>query len=246
MLLNLLLLFFSVFITGYVVKSRAYKKELDLKPFLIFGGSFLFTITIIHLLPTVFSFASTHSYLPFLVLLGFFIQLLLEQFSQGAEHGHIHVSKDHGHLVSTPIVLVMSLSIHAFLEGTLLGQPSILEDSDHGHALLLGIILHKIPATIALITVLLAWIPGKKSVMVYLLVFAIASPLGLFLSHYLSISEVMTEAQLLGLFAVVSGNFLHISTTIFFESNPEHLLNYRKILISLLGAGVAVIAEVFL
>jgi hypothetical protein len=41
----------------------------------------------------------------------------------------------------------------------------------------------------------------------------------------------------------VSGNFLHISTTIVFESSPEHHFNARKLTVAILGALVAVGVE---
>jgi hypothetical protein len=48
------------------------------------------------------------------------------------------------------------------------------------------------------------------------------------------------------LYALVSGNFLHISTTIVFESSPEHHFNARKLTVAILGALVAVAVEYFL
>jgi len=48
------------------------------------------------------------------------------------------------------------------------------------------------------------------------------------------------------LFAFVAGNFLHISTTIFIESSPEHKWSGQKIVVGLLGAGLAVFAELMM
>jgi hypothetical protein len=45
------------------------------------------------------------------------------------------------------------------------------------------------------------------------------------------------------LYALVCGNFLHISTTIVFESSPEHHFNARKLTVAVLGALVAVGVE---
>ena len=39
--------------------------------------------------------------------------------------------------------------------------------------------------------------------------------------------------------ALVIGIFLHISTTILFESSEEHRFNYYKLITILLGAGLA-------
>jgi zinc transporter ZupT len=246
MIIAIFFLFFSVTITGFLILSGAYKNKIQVKSLLIFGGAYLFSITIIHLLPEVFEKVSEYEALPYFVLLGFFFQLLLEQFSQGAEHGHIHISGKASVGISRPILLLLSLSIHAFLEGTLLAQPEVINGNHNSNALLIGIILHKIPAAIALVTVLITWLNSKVSISIYLIIFALASPLGLLTSHYLNVYNLITEDQLMILFAVVSGSFLHISTTIFFETNPEHLLNYRKIVISLVGVAFAVLAEFFL
>jgi hypothetical protein len=45
------------------------------------------------------------------------------------------------------------------------------------------------------------------------------------------------------LYALVCGNFLHISTTIVFESSPEHRFNARKLAVAFTGALVAVAVE---
>jgi zinc and cadmium transporter len=41
----------------------------------------------------------------------------------------------------------------------------------------------------------------------------------------------------------VSGNFLHISTTIVFESSLDHKFNARKMGVAVVAAALAVVAE---
>ncbi len=245
MIVDFITLFLSVFITGLVLLSKKITAKVDLKGLLIFGGAYLFSLTIIHLLPEVY-LQSTHDFnLGFFVLLGFFLQLGLEHFSQGVEHGHIHHQNHHkSSIFSRPVFLLISLAIHAFLEGTLLAHPTITTAHDHeGKALLVGIILHKIPAAVALVSILIASQISRRKLLAYIIIFALASPVGLLLSDFLvSINALSTKAFLI-LFALVSGNFLHISTTIFFENNPEHKLNAKKLLISMLGAFFAILAE---
>ncbi|HMI67709.1 MAG TPA: hypothetical protein VK517_16825, partial [Cyclobacteriaceae bacterium] len=77
----------------------------------------------------------------------------------------------------------------------------------------------------------------------YLVIFSSASPLGLYLSDYLLAHEWMTSRAFTFLFALVSGNFLHISTTIVFESSLDHKFNGRKMGIAMAAASVAVVAE---
>jgi hypothetical protein len=73
-----------------------------------------------------------------------------------------------------------------------------------------------------------------------------AAPLGLFISTFLAESEVLSASGMTFLYALVSGNFLHISTTIVFESSPEHHFNARKLTVAVLGALLAVGVEYML
>jgi len=75
------------------------------------------------------------------------------------------------------------------------------------------------------------------------LVFSLAAPVGLFISTYFVESKLLTDTGLIYLYALVSGNFLHISTTIVFESSPEHRFNAKKLAVAVAGALVAVGAE---
>src|SRR5690606_4303797 len=85
------LLFFSVVAGGalpllFNINSRVY-----LQMALSFGGAYLFSITALHLMPETFSHSENQ--IGYWVLAGFFLQLILEQFSKGVEHGHIHPHK---------------------------------------------------------------------------------------------------------------------------------------------------------
>ena len=246
MIIDVMILFFSVFLTGLIFLSKPVKKLINLRLFLIFGGSYLFSLTIIHLLPEVFHHHGDVITPGYFILIGFFMQLALEHFSRGIEHGHVHVIRDRTQLMSRPVFLLISLSIHAFLEGTLLAHPNIMEHGHNAKALLIGIVLHKIPAAIALCSVLMAIMENRAKIILFITVFAMASPVGLLLSDYLITVNVLSKDVFLILFAIVSGNFLHISTTIFFETSPEHELSIKKLMISILGALVAVVAEFLL
>lgn len=246
MLIDIIVLFFSVFLTGLVFLSSPLKRIINLRSFLIFGGSYLFSLTIIHLLPEVFHQHGKGITAGYFVLIGFFIQLALEHFSRGIEHGHVHVHSDTSGFLSRSGLLLISLSIHAFLEGTLLAHPNMTMHEHSSKALLIGIVLHKIPAAIALCSVLMSFMESRSRIIMYITIFAVASPIGLLLSDYLIAVNILSGDLFLILFAIVSGNFLHISTTIFFETSPEHKLSAKKLLISILGAMVAVVAEFLL
>ena len=207
---------------------------------LIFAGSYLFSITIIHLLPELFSEAEDPFRVGTIVLIGFFLQHFLEYFSSGIEHGHLH-HHDHAHMRKGPssIGLLLALCIHALLEGALLSHPSHMHAQHESHAVLFGIVIHKMPAAFALMSVM-SYLFDKRSIPItFLVVFSLMSPLGMVLSDLIHFeSEYVTY-----LFALVSGGFLHISSTIFVESNPGHKGDFKKISLLLLGVIAALLVE---
>jgi zinc transporter ZupT len=107
-------------------------------------------------------------------------------------------------------------------------------------SLLGGIILHHIPVAMALMSMLTDSGINKRSSVFYLLLFASMAPLGALTSQLLNDSLVSEMTFLFDkLMAVVIGIFLHISTTILFESSENHRFNYYKLIIILAGGGVA-------
>ena len=138
---------------------------------------------------------------------------------------------------------MVGLCIHALMDGSILIHPGEHETGGHSTGLLIGIILHKIPAAIALMSVLNINFKNKKVLILLLVIFSLASPFGLIFSDLMNKYSLVSEEGFMILFAIVSGNFLHISTTIYFESSPDHSFHKKKIFISLLGALLAIIVE---
>ncbi|NJM94703.1 MAG: ZIP family metal transporter [Cytophagales bacterium] len=174
------------------------------------------------------------------ILVGFYLQLILAFFSHGLEHGHAHVHMDRGS--GSGLMLLLALMVHSLMEGAMLGHPHN-EHGDHQvSGILMGIVLHKVPAAFALVAILAARM-SHVWVLIYLFLFAIASPLGLALGQVLGGGLLASSQARIVLFAIVAGNFLHISTSIFFESNPTHQYGLRKLLLSLLGAALGFLTE---
>jgi zinc transporter ZupT len=139
--------------------------------------------------------------------------------------------------------VLFALGIHSLLEGGLLAHPRTVEHHHDSNTLLWGIVLHKAPEAFALMSVLLCELKSKTRAVIYLVLFAAASPAGLYLSNVLLTNEAMSPRGFTLLFALVTGNFLHISTTIVFESSLEHRFNARKMGVAIAAAAVAVTAE---
>ena len=218
---SFLLPLFSVLI-GYAfalfIKPKAKK---NLKLLLAFSGSFLLSLTVMHLLPELY--ISKNPTIGLFIMLGILFQIVLEFFSKGAEHGHVH---GHDKLQKMPWLLFISLCIHAFLEGFPVG---------HQHKLALGIAIHHFPIAIILTTFFINAKLNKKALFLFMIFFAIMTPLGTLLSENLPvINNYYTEIT-----AVVIGILFHISSTIIFESSEGHKFNIAKISMIVLGIAIA-------
>jgi zinc transporter ZupT len=228
-------------------------RSTNFKLLLVFAGAYLFAITVIHILPELYSQQLGGELIGLFVLAGFFLQQLLEYFTSGIEHGHIHTHDaadvhhvhphSHHQQSVSALVLLFALCIHAFLEGGLLAEPATMGPAYDTNAILLGIALHRAPAAFALMTVLTHQLHSRNKALPHLIGFSLAAPVGLLLSSYLASSEVISATALVYLYALVSGNFLHISTTIVFESSPDHKFNAKKMAVAVFGALVAVAVE---
>lgn len=237
-----IVLFLAAFIPGFIIVRLQKPLKIDLKYLLVFAGAFIFSITIVHLLPELFTASSNPQMIGLFVLVGFFMQIFLDFITTGVEHGHLHKHDHHGHRFS-PVMLMIGLCVHALMDGSILVHSEGHGSSEHGTGLLIGIVLHKIPAAIALMSVLNSSIRSRNILIFCLLLFSLASPAGLMLSEWLSQSDIVSSQGFTIIFAIVSGNFLHISTTIYFESSPDHTFHKKKIFISLLGALLAIAVE---
>ena len=202
-----------------------------LKLILSFSGAYLFGITVLHLLPDVYQ-NDKSQIVGLFILGGFILQILLEQFSQGIEHGHIHL---HNHDKSFPWGIMLSLCLHAFLEG----MPLTAKNNEQ---LVFGIALHHLPAAFALGSVLLGQNINKNKTFILLVVFAAMSPLGYIFSFSLSNGSINSLGNYYPyIMGIVIGIFLHISTTILFESSVDHKFSIKKTVAVFLGVAIALL-----
>ncbi|MBW7866767.1 MAG: ZIP family metal transporter [Brumimicrobium sp.] len=241
--MGIILLILSVLLGGaIVVYLQHFNRERLIKILLSLSGGFLLAIAFVHFIPEIY--ANHTSNIGYYILLGFLFQLLLEYFSKGIEHGHIHAEKTNG---AIPWSLFLALSIHAFFEGIpleahLSGAHEVIEHFHTGHehvvmkSLLLGIILHKIPMAIALMTLLLNSGFSKLKAWMVVGVFSLMAPSGMLFGR-LGVGAENLEIIL----AIVVGMFLHISTTIIFESSENHRFNFIKLVSLLAGVGLAIL-----
>ena len=228
-----LVLIFTVLASGSLVFLFKPNDQRVLKFLLAFSGAFLIGITFLKLVPEVFSKPTVFTGL--FVLLGFLLQLTLELITEGAEHGHKHAHSDDEKV--SPFLLLLGLCIHSFLEGMPI-VPSF--DMKLQHTLVLGIVVHNIPISLTLMSLYLHYGCSKRVAFFYLLVFALMTPLGSVFSNLLDAGiSVSLGTWFNYILAVVIGIFLHVSTSILFETGENHKYNIQKFItvcFGLLGA----------
>lgn len=219
--MNYLLPLFSVLLGYAFALVLKPKNKTNLKLLLAFSGSFLLSLTVMHLIPDVYE--SKNSNIGIFIMMGILFQIILEFFSKGAEHGHIHGHVNMSHI---PWLLFISLCIHAFMEGFPVG---------HHHDLAVGIAIHHLPIAIILTTFFLNSHLNKKAIFGFMITFALMTPLGTLASDYLPILNQYT----MQITAVVIGILFHISSTIIFESSEGHKFNIAKVSMIILGIVLA-------
>lgn len=207
------------FVFVYFTKPK--NKEV-FKLLLAFSGAFLLALTVFELFPEVYGQAAPKTVGVF-VMLGILLQIFLEFFSKGAEHGHVHIDAEKS---GFPWMLFISLCLHSLLEG--------LPIENHG-TMLYGILIHKVPIAIILSIFLLGSKIKLQSALFFIVLFSLMTPLG---TYFAANFEIFRKYSVF-LNALVIGVFLHISTVILFESSEAHKFNLRKLVVIMLGIGIA-------
>ncbi len=210
--------FFAVVLGSSIALILRFKTLFGLKFLLSFSGAFLLSILFLDFFPEIFKTGKSNTGI--FIMIGVIIQIILELFSKGAEHGHTQNKA----YKSIPWILILSLSIHSILEGIPL---------NHLENLIWGIFIHKIP--IAIIITILLW-ETKSPIFIKILAlifFSIMTPLGVIIEPYIN-KELINIID-----PIVIGILLHISTTILFESGKGHAFNFGKLISILLGIIIA-------
>ena len=261
---TIVILAYALIIVGIIVwvvliPGRRHVSPKALDYITVFGGAFLFASCFINLVPHMFLGDDPHRFVtPGLhfkiaaaVMLGFLIQLLLEQLTKGAEHGHNHCPcceeeheaeehhHDHyphaGHCHNASIHpvtgLIIGLSIHAFLEG----MPMIDLDGDIHQGLLYGIVLHNIPIALVLVGLFMHNGYGFWKSLLLLSIFAVMTPLGSLCNLYLMPDNEVLQSLLMG---VVVGILLHVSVSILFDHDHNNFswAKFALILVAFIAA----------
>jgi zinc transporter ZupT len=211
-------------------------KQTHLRLLLALSAAYLFSVSIIHLLPEAFTEKEQVKLTGLFIVLGFCMQVIIDTFSTGIEHGHVHLhsSDCHQHL---PVGIMIGLMLHSFLEGLpIYNLNADSQSSAINHQLIYGLAMHNIPISIAFVLLLKDHGTKVPKIILLLLAFSFMTPLGYLFSYALQsfgLSDYKRYSE--AAFALVIGIFLHISTAILFESSEHHKYNIAKVVMMLSG-----------
>lgn len=233
-----LVLFVATFIGGSIPFWYKHWNEKGLKNLLAFSGAFLLSITLLHLLPV--SFKQDSHTAGILIIAGFFLQQIIQVLTHGVEHGHSHGAHNHG--ASGLLPIFAGLGLHAFSEGLPLGIN--YADDAVTPSLYLAVILHKLPEAMVVASIMVH-LPNRKLAWLLLAVFAAITPFAGLLTAYLGTQFSALSTWISYCIPFVAGIFIHIATTIFFESGTKaHEMNWKRWLVILTGIGTALLTTI--
>ena len=234
--MDYIVLLLSVAAGAFTVTKLRLTDPAFVKLFNAFTGAYLLCLVFLHIVPELYAVEHVHEphgehddprpwIIGVFVLAGFFAQVLLENLTMGVEHAHQHT----GHHQAVRVGMVIGLCVHALMEATAVGSRH--HGHDHGGDVLLwSIAIHKYPVTVAFLGTLLQSGMSRAKAFLLLAVFAAMAPIGVLLGEYTPLAEYNRE-----LTAIVVGIFMHVSTTVLFETTDSHRFNMGKMVAILIG-----------
>ena len=212
-------------------------KKINIKLLLAFAGAYLLSVVLFHLIPHIYSEANVVT--GAILLAGFFFQIFLEKYSRGIEHGHLHLHHQKTDKL-IPYEILISLSLHSFIEGMPLGSGLLAADKSE-LSFLFGVVSHEMPACFAMVSLLKASYVKPRRLIWFIIIYSSMSADGASLSSL--IKYQVNEHVFEYLMAFVVGTFLHIATTILFENSEEHRFGTSKVLAIISGIALAILVS---
>lgn len=233
MILSLSILLFIVTLLFGSIPLWSRKWNTDFLHYILaFSGAYLLSITLTHLIPeSLFHLGGNTA---ILIVIGFLLQLAIQKITHGVEHGHLHIHQGEDHHKISVLPLLVGMSIHAISEGLPLG----LKYFDHTTAinLTIAITFHKLPELMLIATLLRTAYSNVVGRWILMIVFCTLTPIAALLTHFIGEVNPSVYKFIELCIPVVAGSFLHIATTIFFESGTKkHSMNTLKWIVIILG-----------
>jgi zinc transporter ZupT len=230
-ILNYIILIGLIFSGGLLAFRYQSYSQKYIPLMLTFSGAYIIGITALHLIPE--TFQDTKINLGVWLLLGFLGQILIDNLTSGIEHGHMHI------LAKKNVVgkILFGLCIHSFIEGMSLNIGiNTVHNHEHGQ-LFWGIILHEIPASFALVSLLLLSGFSNKFTIFSLILYTFMSSFGALVTQLFPFSAELSRI----LMAIIIGTFLHVATAILFEIDNGHKIKLNRLIAIFLGIFVAIL-----
>lgn len=177
----------------------------------LFSGAFLLGVALFCLLPELFDNIKMAGVW---VAIGFFAQIIIEKFTGGIDHGHIH----HHQLPKNIIFLYFGLLLHALFEGYSAGL-NFNEENNQFSGMVVGISIHEIPAAFSLAILLFQKIKNKYTIGILLLVYILSTSIGFSSGYFIHKENLISDEVSFAITGVIAGTFLHISTIVVYEQS---------------------------
>jgi zinc and cadmium transporter len=200
----------------------------------LFSGSFLLGISLFGLMPELFDHIKEAGVW---IVVGFLLQVVLEKFTGGVDHGHIH---NHD-LPKNELVLFAGLMLHALFEGYSAGLTNYLTPGLVS-GMVAGISIHEIPAAFSLSVLMSTRYKRKLYLLPILALYACATPIGYISGVFVHSENIISEHMSQVITAIIAGTFLHISTTIVFENSLLKREGVNKWIMIILGLAISYFA----
>lgn len=222
-------------LTGIILNQTLRLRTSKLVGFtVVFSGSFLMGISLFGLMPELFDNIRQAG---LWIVLGFLLQIVLEKYTGGLGHGHIHAHD----IPRSELVLYGGLMLHALFEGYSAGLTNYLQPHTVS-GMVVGISIHEVPAAFSLSVLMQTRYKRKGNSMLLLALYALATPIGYSAGIYLHSQHLISENTSQIITAIIAGTFLHISTTIVFENSLRKREGLSKWAVILLGLLISYIA----
>ncbi len=168
--------------------------------FISFGAGVLLGASFLHMIPDAAGILGSRLGLP--VLVGFLTLYILEKFVMTHPCPHEHCEY---HTVGTSAFF--GLSLHSLITGLALGSGIVVPRL--GIVIFLAVVLHKLPASLSLVSILVKEHYSIQRILMYLTFFSVMVPIGAFITYYL---VEHTSRMVIGyLIAFSAGTFLHVA-----------------------------------
>ncbi|OQX87175.1 hypothetical protein B6D60_04460 [candidate division KSB1 bacterium 4484_87] len=235
MLSSLILYSFFIVVVAWIggaIPIYFRKNSFVIHLFISFGAGVLLGASLLHMIPDAAEYIGSRLGLP--ILLGFLVLYIFEKFimthpcpSEGCEFHSVGISAFFG------------LSLHSLITGLALGAGIFVPKL--GLIVFLAVVLHKLPASLSLSSLLIKEHYSNKSISLIILLFSLMVPIGAFVTFLLLRG---TSQTVIGyLIAFSAGTFLHVAADDLIPEVHRHFA-YRYVRLVAFLVGLVVIGIV--